>query len=129
MGLEMKVRRAVLKELAGRYQRCTKREKGLVLDEFVGLTGYNRCYASWLLRNCGRKVILPGKWGQQVVFIGEVREVKRRRPRVYDEEFRRVLVWLWELLDYSCGKRLAASLRWLVPKLVEQGELRVKKRV
>ncbi len=129
MGLEMKVRRAVLKELAGRYQRGTKREKGLVLEEFVGLTGYNRCYASWLLRNCGRKVILPGKEGQQVVFIGEVRKIKRRRPRVYDEEFRRVLVWLWELLDYSCGKRLAASLRWLVPRLVEQGELRVKKRV
>jgi len=42
MGLEMKVRRAVLKELAGRYQRGTKREKGLVLEEFVGLTGYKR---------------------------------------------------------------------------------------
>jgi hypothetical protein len=39
------------------------------------------------------------------------------------------LVWIWELLDYCCGKRLAASLRWLVEKLVEQGELRVKKRV
>jgi len=34
-----------------------------------------------------------------VVFIGEVRKIKRRRDRVYDEEFRRVLVWLWELLD------------------------------
>jgi len=51
------------------------------------------------LRNCGRKVILSGKGGQQVVFIGEVRKIKRRRDRVYDEEFRRVLVWLWELLD------------------------------
>jgi len=129
MRLEMKVRRAVLKELAKRYQRGSKREKRQVLGEFVGLTGYNRCYASWLLRNCGRKVILPGKEGQQVVFIGEVRKIKRRRDRVYDEEFRRVLIWIWELLDYSCGKRLAASLRWLVPKLVEQGELRVKKRV
>jgi hypothetical protein len=99
MGLEMKVRRAVLKELAGRYQRDTKREKGLVLEEFVGLTGYNRCYASWLLHNCGRKVILSGKEGQQVVFIGEVRKIKRRRDRVYDEEFRQVLIWIWELLD------------------------------
>jgi len=89
----------VLKELAGRYQRGSKREKGLVLGEFVGLNGYNRFYASWLLRNCGRKVILSGKGGQQVVFIGEVRKIKRRRDRVYDEEFRRVLVWIWELLD------------------------------
>ena len=64
MRLDMKVRRAVLKELAGRYQRGSKREKSLVLGEFVGLTDYNRCYASWLLRNCGRKVIevLPILW-------------------------------------------------------------------
>lgn len=129
MGLEMKVKRAVLKELAKRYQRGFKKEKGIVLEEFVALTGYNRCYASWLLRNCGWKVILSGKEGQQVVFIGEVREIKRRRRRDYDEEFRRVLLWLWELLDYSCGKRLVASLRWLVSRLVGQGELRLKKRV
>jgi len=58
MGLGMKVRRAVLKELAKRYQRGSKRDKGLVLEEFVGLTDYSRCYASWLLRNCGRKVVL-----------------------------------------------------------------------
>lgn len=129
MGLEMKVKRAVLKELAKRYQRATKREKGRILEELINLTGYSRCYASWLLRHCGRRVILSGKDGQQVVIIGEVRQIKRRRSRVYDEEFRRVLVWVWELLDYCCGKRLAASLRWLVPRLVEQGELRVKKRV
>ncbi len=129
MRLEMKVKRTVLKELAKRYKRGSKREKSLILKEFVGLTGYHRCYASWLLRHCGREVILSGKDGKQVVFIGEVRETKRRRPRVYDEEFRRVLIWLWELLDYSCGKRLAASLRWLVARLLEQGELRVKKRV
>jgi len=36
---------------------------------------------------------------------------------------------MWELLDYCCGKRLAACLRWLVTKLLEQGELRVRKRV
>ncbi|MGC8745538.1 MAG: hypothetical protein ACP5SQ_02840 [Candidatus Saccharicenans sp.] len=82
-----------------------------------------------MLCNCGRKVVLSGGDGQRVVFIGEVRPIRRRRARVYDEEFKRVLVWLWELLDYSCGKRLVGSLRWLVPKLVEQRELRVKKAV
>jgi len=38
-----------------------------------------------------------------------VRKIEHRRPRVYDEEFKRVLVW--ELLDYCCGNRLAASLK------------------
>ncbi|MCL6579659.1 MAG: transposase [Candidatus Bathyarchaeota archaeon] len=125
----MKVKRAILKELAKRYQRGSKREKSLILKEFVSLTGYNRCYSSWLLRHCGRKVILRGKDGQQVVVIGEVRKIKRSRPRIYDEEFRRVLIWIWEILDYICGKRLAASLKWLVPKLVEQGELKVRKKI
>ena len=129
MGLEMKVKRAILKELAKRYQRGSKKERSLILDEFVGLTGYNRCYSSWLLRNCGRKVILSGKDGQQVVVIGEVRKIKRRRPRIYDEEFRRILIWVWKLLDYICGKRLATSLKWLVPRLVEQRELKVRKRI
>jgi len=104
MGLEMRVKRALSKELARRHQRGSKAEKSRVLEEFIGLTGYNRCYASWLLRNCGRKVVLSGKDGQQVVFIGEMRKIRGRRPRVYDEEFRMVLVWLWELLDFSCGK-------------------------
>jgi len=92
MGLEMKVKQAVLKELDKRYQRGSWREKSQIWKEFVSLTGYNRCYPSWLLRHCGRKVILSAKDGQQVVFIGELRKTKRRRPRVYDEEFREVLI-------------------------------------
>ncbi len=129
MGLEMKVKRTVLKEIACKYQRSSKKGKGQVLEEFLGLTGYNRCYGSWLLRNCGRKVVIRGLNGEEVIVIGEIRKIKRRRKRVYDEEFKKVLMWLWQVLDYSCGKRLVASLDWLVPKLEEQRELRVKKSV
>ncbi|MBP6059151.1 MAG: hypothetical protein KA522_00075 [Candidatus Saccharicenans sp.] len=103
--------------------------KGQVLEEFIELTGYNRSYGSWLLRNCGRKVVMRGLNGEEVIVIGELRKIKRRRKRVYDEEFRRVLTWVWQVLDYSCGKRLVGSLGWLVPKLEEQRELRVKKPV
>lgn len=63
MGLEMRVKRAILRELAQRYQRGSKREKTGVLEEFIWLTGYNRCYGSWLLRNYGRKVVLRGERG------------------------------------------------------------------
>ncbi|MBC7361468.1 MAG: hypothetical protein H5U06_04195 [Candidatus Aminicenantes bacterium] len=52
MGLDMLVKRAIIKELAQRYQRGRKREKRRVLEEFIGLTGWNRSYGSWLLRNC-----------------------------------------------------------------------------
>jgi len=72
---------------------------------------------------------MKGLNGEQVIVIGELRKIKRRRKRIYDEEFRKVLEWLWQVLDYSCGKRLVGSLGWLVPKLEEQRELRVKKSV
>jgi len=35
MGLEMKVKRAILKELACKYQRSSKKGKGQVLEEFL----------------------------------------------------------------------------------------------
>ena len=113
----MKVRRAILRELARKYQSSSKKVKGQVLEEFIELTGYNRSYGSWLLRNCGRKVVMSGLNGEQVIVIGELRKVKRRRKRVYDEECKKVLRWLWQVLDYSCGKRLVGGLGWLVPKL------------
>jgi hypothetical protein len=39
MSLEMKVKRAVLRELSGKYQRSSKKVKGQVLEEFIELTG------------------------------------------------------------------------------------------
>ena len=37
MGLEMKVKRAVLKEIACKYQRSSKKGKGQVLEGLLGL--------------------------------------------------------------------------------------------
>lgn len=129
MELEMRVRRAVLKEMARRYQGSRKKIKSRILEEFVSLTGYNRGYASWLLRWCGRKLFLRQAYGPTVVIVGERRKIKRSRERIYDEEFKRILVWLWELLGWSCSKRLVASLRWLVPRLEGQKELSLKRGV
>jgi len=39
MGLTMNERKAVTKELAKRYQRATKGERGRLLKEFIQLTG------------------------------------------------------------------------------------------
>ncbi|MDD8020042.1 MAG: hypothetical protein PHU81_02495 [Acidobacteriota bacterium] len=87
MDLEIKVKRAILKELAGRYQRSSKKGKGQVLKEFLELSGYNRCYGSWLLRNCGRKVVMRGLNGEQVIVLGELRKIEPRRR--YTDPLRR----------------------------------------
>ena len=51
MGLSICERQAITKEMARRYKRTSKRERGLMLDELCALSGYNRSYAARLLRN------------------------------------------------------------------------------
>ena len=51
MALSMHERQAITREMAHRYRRAGKRERGLMLDELCALSGYNRSYAARLLRN------------------------------------------------------------------------------
>ena len=43
--LTMRYKKAITKELRDRYQRASKKEKTMMLNGFIRLTGYNRCYA------------------------------------------------------------------------------------
>jgi hypothetical protein len=45
MGLTMKERKAVTREVAKRYQGASKPKRGAMLEEFTTLTGYHRTYA------------------------------------------------------------------------------------
>lgn len=47
MALTMKEKKAVTAEVAKRYQKVKKKERTLILDEFVSLTGYSRCYGAF----------------------------------------------------------------------------------
>ena len=126
MRLTMDERKTVTKALAKQYRRAAKKEKGRQLDQFVEATGYNRVYAARLLRNFGvRREVAPGI----------VVEASRRgrgtgpRPRQYGPEVLKPLKKVWKIQDYPCGKRLAAALPEVVPRLLAFKELRVPKRV
>ena len=81
MGLSMQERHAVVRELSSRFQRARKRERSQILNDFVRLTGYTRCYAAFILRNCGRKQIRMVA-GRRVVFIpGHARAPGSKRQR------------------------------------------------
>lgn len=123
MGLTMKERRAVTREVAKRYRKATKKQKGEILSEFVVLTGYHRTYASWLLRNIGGKILLRVNGGVVTVVVGQRRKARRQKARKYGTDVEKVLTTLWELSDYLCGKRLAAFLRETVPVLERFGEI------
>ena len=118
----MAERRVLVRGVSGRYRRSSKKEKGRILDEFVEMTGYNRSYAAWLLSQQGRKVWVNRK----LAVVGEVgvRRV-RRRPKIYDAEVKRVLIRLWKLLDYLCGKRLVGALLETIEALERHGELKL----
>lgn len=117
MRLMMSERRLLVKVEAERYRTARKKEKGRILDELVALSGYNRWYAVGLLRGHGKAI----KVGRRLRLVGDLgRSTKRRRPRIYDDV---VLEWLkkiWAILDFVCGKRLAAILPKVVPVLEQR---------
>jgi hypothetical protein len=125
MDLTMAQRRAVTKKLAQQYRGADRKTKGQILDTLVEVTGYNRCYAGWLLRHWGRKYLvkIDGQMVELVVGVVKPR-VPRVRPRRYDEPVQRVLTRVWSSFDYMCGQRLAAMLKEVLPVLVGSGELR-----
>jgi len=126
MRLTMQERKTVTKAFSARYRRARKKEKSRLLDEFVATTGYTRVYAARVLRGHGQRVELqPG-----VVLEGSVRvKTKRVRACEYGPEVLKPLKKVWKIMDYVCGKRLAAALPQVVPRLVRCGELKVRRAV
>ena len=133
MCLLLKERRAVVREVSKRYKKIKKKDKGKILDEFVNLTGYNRCYAAYLLRIYEKKVAIYGKGGKRNVFIAdngyigrrdkrnkELKLMKRNRKRIYEEDVLNALVYFWQLSHFICGKRLVPYIREVLPLLKKQ---------
>ena len=121
----MKERQSVTAVVAGRYRKVRKKDKGQILDEFSELTGYNRSYSSWVLRNWGKRIRINNK----LVIVGEWRKkVRRNKPRSYDEKVLRALRKIWVIMDCMCGKRLVGVLGELIPVLEEHGEIELDTR-
>jgi len=127
--ISMGVRKVISKEVAKRYQKARKREKSKILDEFVELTGYNRKYGSWLLRNWGREVVV-WRGSKRIVFIGDIKKQKKRQgKRFYDKEVEEALKKIWYILDFLCGRRLADYMEEILPKLEKLGEIEINPEV
>jgi hypothetical protein len=101
-----KSRKELVKVQQPRYLKASKRQKGLILDEFVAATGLHRKSASRRLRHgyAGRR---PG----------------RGRPRLYTGDTIGALVKVWRVYGQLCGKRLAPFTAKGVAALERHGEL------
>jgi len=118
----MKERKRIAEATAGRYRKADKKEKGVILTEFVELTGFARSYAALVLRNQGRVVTVNRKLRVR----GDVGKKLPRRGRgpTYDAQTVKALVQVWRIMDYICGKRLAPVLGEIVERLLRHNELR-----
>lgn len=131
MGLTMRERYAIVRELAPRYQRARKGERSMILNEFVRLTGLVRSYASHLLKHygTGKTVVVDGQRVVVIVGGGSGAKRQRKRPRRYDQAVVDALKRLWAISNGLCGKRLVVFIRQTLPILERFGELSLQEPV
>lgn len=108
MGLSMAERRAVSKQMARRYVKASKVDKGRMLDELCALTGWTRRHA--------RRALSQG-------LQAPVASSRAPRVRIYGEEVVEPLRFVWATLNGPSGKRLAPFMAEAVQALERHGEL------
>ena len=113
MGLTLQERKSVTRETRRKYRRVARGEKTKILDEFTGITEYNRKYALQLLKG----TVKARRHSSSAAS-------PRGHPRVYDPAMLTVLKRLWAVFGFMCGKRLAAALRANLALLDKFCELR-----
>jgi hypothetical protein len=122
MRLTVKERKKATAITAPRYQKARKKDKSVILNEFIELTGYDRRYASYALRSHGKKVRI----NKTTVLQGDVRKsITRKKPKVYDATVEDALKKIWYIMDCICGKRLAPVLREIVMRLERFREIKL----
>ena len=110
MGLSMAQRKAVTKQMARRYCKASKAEKGAMLDELCALTGWTRRHA--------RRALVGA-------LMEPAAQPPRSRPRIYGEEVLDPLKVVWATLNGPSGKRLQPFMADVVEALERFGELEV----
>ena len=108
MALTMREKKKIGLEYSRNYLKARKKEKGRILDNFTEITGYNRNYASRVLRDRRHS---------------KRRGIKRKKKRKYGEDVRRALEQIWSICDCICGKRLKPFLKEVIPILEENDEI------
>ena len=128
--LTMRQKKAVTRELKDRYQRSSKKEKSIILNGFIQLTGYNRCYACQILNVKKEKVLgYMNIGGKRVRLVRDKRKIKRKKKKIYDQDVLVALKEIWKISDYICSKRLAPFLSEIIPVLERWGEIKLSTKV
>jgi len=126
--LTMRQKKAVTRELRDRYQRSSKKEKSIILNGFIQLTGYNRCYACQVL-NVKKVLGYLNIAGKRIKYIADKGKIKRKKKKIYDQDVLVALKEIWKICDYICSKRLAPFLSEVIPVLERWKEIKLSTKV
>jgi hypothetical protein len=96
--------------LKKRYARATKKERSLMLDEFVKTTGYHRKHAAAMLSER---------------FVRKARPIRRVREAIYTAADQKAVWQIAEWFDQIGSKRLRAAMDVELPRLRTCGHLQV----
>ena len=99
-----------------------------MLNEFIRLTGYNRCYACQILKKKERVLGYLNIAGKRIKYVAD-KKMKREKKRFYDKEVFIALKRTWIICDYICSKRLAPFLSEIIPVLEKYGEINLATKV
>jgi len=125
MGLTLKEKKALTRELSKQYQKSNKKEKTQILNVLAETAGYNRKYALHILTNWGKttNVYLDGN----AVKLKPPRKKKKgggRKP-AYSGQFIVVLRTIWAFFWYRCGKILSPFIRGQMKYLEKEARFRI----
>lgn len=109
--LSMAARKEITMKYAGQYASAAKKDKGRMLDELVGVTGWSRANARRAISAAGKRK-------------GSARAaVRKPRAPTYGYDTLKVLIHVWTLIGEPCGKYLAPIMGATVAQLEAFGEL------
>ena len=126
MGLSMKERNSVTKEIAVRYKNATKNEKKAILNEYISLTGFNRKYAISKINSCIKRKTYT--FNNKTMISCKVEVPKRKKRKYiskYDKTFQGSLIAIWTFFDYMCGQRLVPFIKENIAELIKERSFKI----
>lgn len=114
-GLSMSSRAEITTRFAKAYGKASKKDKRLILDQVVSVTGWSRDNARRRLAQAAKR---PPGAGRSVAA-----RTRKPRTRKYSYDALKVLQRVWAASGGQCGKYLGASMALQLDGLERHGEL------
>lgn len=112
--MSLAARREMLHSIRQSYLSSKRPDKSKILDGFVAATGYDRKYALALLRK-----------KSPIIDSLSVKPKPRLGAQIYDDQFRHVLLTVWNTANQVCSKRFVPFIPDLVAAMERHGHLRI----